>query len=241
MFAVFLLFLMSLAGGSYLYWLNQDNVDTKIYDRYELRADDTSGDSSITVGTVPIANAEGGVIPSFAVQSRESCPSGYTYNSANGMCERDVYDTSYSINCPWRTSYNYWTGKCESAPMRTLSSPTRIEICPSGTYYDSNSRACIGWKRRCTIIRIILKITFNCRWEPITAAPTIEWRCPPGTSYYLRHGTLHCESLDCPFGTSYNSWTRKCESAPDITYYTSRYTVQEAPRRSVSTIKMQVR
>jgi len=37
MFPVFLLFLTSLVGGSYLYWRNQDNVDTKIYDRYEFR------------------------------------------------------------------------------------------------------------------------------------------------------------------------------------------------------------
>ncbi len=159
MFAVFLLFLTSLAGGSYLYWLNQDNVDTKIYDRYEFRADDTSGDSSITVGTVPIANAEGGVIPSLAVQ-RSSCPSGYTYNSANGMCEREVYNTSYYISCPSGFYYNSLTGYCE-----------RHSLCYGG------------------------------------------WFC------FMEYQ----------------------EVSPNIIYYTSRYTVQEAPRRSVSTIRMQVR
>ncbi len=240
MFAVFLLFLMSLAGGSYLYWQNQDNVDTKIYDRYEFRVDGTSGDSSITVGTIPIANAEGGVIPSLAVQ-RASCPSGYTYNSANGMCEREVYTTSYSYVCSWPTSYNYWTGKCETQPTIMRSLPTRIEICPPDTYYDSNSGVCIGWQRKCTTIRIGFKITFDCRWKRITAAPTIAWYCPPGTSYHLLLGTLYCEHLSCPFGTSYNSWTRKCESAPQIAYYTSSYVLRENPTMLKSTIRIQVR
>jgi hypothetical protein len=119
MFAVFLLFLASLVVGGYLYWQNQDQIDTKIYDTYRLEVDTTSFP---TIGTVPMANAEGGVISSLSVPTKPYCPSGTSYNRSTGKCEGSP--------CPSGSYYNSSTGECETA------------LCPTGYSYNPSRRVC---------------------------------------------------------------------------------------------------
>jgi hypothetical protein len=100
MFGVFLLFLTSLLAGSYLYWQNAEQINTKAYNNYQLQIDSASSPSSWTVGTVPIANAEGGTVPSLAWAK---CPSGSALiiGPSGITCESDPTQTPSQYNIPY--------------------------------------------------------------------------------------------------------------------------------------------
>jgi len=266
MFGVFLLFFTGLLGGSYLYWKNQDNVDAKIYDRYGFQAGD-SPDSSLTIGTVPIANAEGGVIPYLAVQTGVNCPASYTYNSRTKMCEKTTYTISYYTSCPSGTSYNSYTGKCETYPMTTTS-------CPSGTSYNSYTGKCEtdptfpvmcyvcnyeGTGPSCGFMpasRVISPFVASYCKTPTDmrefafmsfrkglffGASERDLNCPSGTSYNSYTGkceTYPMTTTSCPSGTSYNSYTGKCETYPYITTYTREDKIYSQPTITKSKIRM---
>jgi len=208
MFMVFLLFLMGLVGGSYLYWKSQDNVDAKIYDTYRLEVDITS---ISTIGTVPMANSEGGVIASLSVPTSPYCPSGTSYNSSTGQCEGSV--------CPSMAFYNSSTGKCERDPCGG-----------NPRYYDSSTDTLICLFPACPINSstdwyVYNSSTGKCEIEPICIegiynrftkkCEQFAWYCPPPTYYDPRYGFRCVAGLPpCPSGTTYNPTFRVCVLDP---------------------------
>jgi len=249
MFPVFLLFLTSLVGGSYLYWRNQDNVDTKIYDRYEFRVD-SSGDSSLALGTVPIANTEGGMIPFVAVSTGTSCPSGYTYNSATGMCEKQTTGI-IRFGCFRPNEYWYINGWYTSGwgVCVSYTPPT----CPSGFYYSGERviSTCIagaicppGTTLNAYYSRCISSITStNCPsgfFYDSSFGRCVTWvSCPPGYSYY-DYSTGKCRTSPiCPTGYYFGYWDYICFRDVDFIYGT--ITLQEPPERHSSAIRMAFR
>jgi nitrite reductase/ring-hydroxylating ferredoxin subunit len=212
MFAVFLLFLTSLMVGGYLYWRNQDNIDAKIYDTYRLEVDTTSFP---TIGTVPMANSEGGVISSLSVPTSPYCPSGTSYNKSTGQCEGSV--------CPSKADfYNSSTGKCERDQCfglpRYYDSPTGTLICllPACPVWPERSSAAVGYN----------KSTGKCESDPIcnwgiynpsvNKCQNFAFYCPPPTYYDPYNYGLRCVAnlSPCPSGTTYNPSFGVCAIDP---------------------------
>ncbi|MEM3426845.1 MAG: hypothetical protein QW212_01105 [Nitrososphaerales archaeon] len=89
MFALLALFLTSLLAGYFVYQ-NTDQINTKAYTNYQLKMDTVSQPSQWTPGTLPIANTEGGTIPSLAWAK---CPQGQVLvidQAGNIKCESDA-------------------------------------------------------------------------------------------------------------------------------------------------------
>jgi hypothetical protein len=185
MFGVFLLFFTGLLSGGYLYWQNskQDKVDVRIYDRYAFQLEDSSSSSTPTIGigTVPIANMDGGVIPYLAVQVGTSCPSGYTYNSASGMCEQQttMHLGSYCgrpNEYPYRNPYSGEIRKCVSYTVAT---------CPPG-WWPANAEECVTYATGTlcpSAPGYVYRITNTCYTRKV---------CPPGYDIDLSYNPTGC-------------------------------------------------
>ena len=157
-----------------------------------------------------------------------NCPSGYTYNSNSGYCERTP---DHTLICPQGTydsekdaciispdiQYLCINGIYDEEQKVCVIYPAETIYCRPNFVYDQESEMCVRYPD--DVIKCLDDYIYNPTTDKCEKTPETFAKCPEGTGY--NQETNKCEytpsiKINCPPNTQYDSTLKKCVGTTHI-------------------------